>query len=70
MDLHPGNDGGYHTGSLHPGTGGVRDSYNPSTGAAWSQAEYAEETLREVREGRKPLLTRIWRAVRRGIWGE
>jgi hypothetical protein len=42
----------------------------PSAGAAWSHAEYAEETLREVSEGKKPLLIRIWRAVRRGIWGE
>jgi hypothetical protein len=70
MDLYPGNDGGFHTGSLHPGTGGVRDSYNPSTGAAWSQAEYAEETLQEVSEPRKPVLSRFWIAVRRLVWGE
>jgi hypothetical protein len=62
--------GGWHTGSLNPGTGGVRDSYDPSTGAAWEQAEYAAETEREVREGKKPILTRVWVAIRRSIWGE
>jgi hypothetical protein len=26
--------GGFHTGSLNPGTGGVRDTYDPDQGAA------------------------------------
>ena len=68
--LGSGDGAGWHTGSLDPGTGGVRDSYNPSTGSAWQQAEYAEETEREVREGRKPILRRVWIAIRRSIWGE
>jgi hypothetical protein len=56
--------------SLNPGTGGVRDTYQPSEGEAWSQAEYAEQTEREAREGRKPVYTRVWLAVRRWVWGE
>jgi hypothetical protein len=59
-----------HTGSLNPGTGGVRDTYKPSLGSTWSQAEYAAETEKDVHAGRKPLLTRIWVSVRRSIWGE
>ena len=62
--------GGFHTGSLNPGTGGVRDSYDPDEGATWSQAEYAAQTAEEGRAGKKPLLNRIWVAVRRSIWGE
>jgi hypothetical protein len=54
---------------LDNGTGGVRDTYNPSGGSTWSQAEYAAETEREVAQGKKPLLTRIWSAVRRSIRG-
>lgn len=54
---------------LDPGTGGVRDTYNPNLGSAASQAEYAEATERELREPRKPALTRIWIRLRRTIWG-
>jgi hypothetical protein len=70
MDLPPGDQGGWHTGSLDPGAGGVRDTYKPDSGSAWSQAEYAKETEEETFAGRKPLLTRLWVAVRRSIWGE
>jgi hypothetical protein len=74
MSMTGGPDGaggdGWHTGSLNPGTGGDRDTYNPSTGSAWSQAEYAEMTEKEAREGRKPILVRLWLAVRRTVWGE
>ena len=54
---------------LDPGTGGVRDTYRPDPGSAWEQAEYAEATERELREPKKPLLTRIWIRVRQVIWG-
>jgi hypothetical protein len=64
-----GGSGGFHTGSLNPGTGGNRDSYDPSQGAAWSQAEYAQETEEEVHGPRRSPLKRIWIAVRRSIWG-
>jgi hypothetical protein len=47
-----------------------RDTYKPSLGSTWSQAEYAEMTEEEVRAGRKPFLTRIWLAIRRSVWGE
>lgn len=71
MDASGGHDhDSWHTGSLNPGTGGVRDTYNPSTGSPWSQAGYAEMTEREARESRKPLLVRLWIAVRRTVWGE
>jgi hypothetical protein len=59
-----------HSGSLNPGTGGVRDTYKPNLGSSWSQAEYAAETAEEGRAGKKSPLTRIWVAVRRSIWGE
>jgi hypothetical protein len=61
--------GGFHTGSLNPGTGGVRDSYDPDEGATWSQAEYAERTEEEVSGPRKPLLKRVYLAARRLIQG-
>ena len=61
--------GEYPPGDLNPGTGGVRDTYKPNEGSAWSQAEYAADTEREVREPKKPLLTRIWIRIRRSIWG-
>ena len=73
MDSSSGGDptgGDWHTGSLNPGTGGVRDTYNPSTGSTWSQAEYAEMTEREARERRKPILVRLWLVIRRTVWGE
>jgi hypothetical protein len=64
-----GTGGGFHTGSLNPGTGGVRDTYDPDEGAAWSQAEYAERIQGEVNRPRKPLLKRMYLAARRLIQG-
>jgi len=61
--------GGFHTGSLNPGTGGNRDSYDPSQGSAWEQAEYAKHTLEDVTGPKKSPLKRAWLAVRRSIWG-
>jgi hypothetical protein len=48
----------------------MRDPDEPNVGSTWSQAEYAERTDEDVRAGKKPLLARIWVAVRRSIWGE
>ena len=48
----------------------MRDVDPPNVGNTWSQAEYAAQTEEDVRAGRKPLMTRIWVAVRRSIWGE
>jgi hypothetical protein len=64
----PGGDG-FHTGSLNPGTGGDRDTYDPDEGATWSQAEYAERTEDEVHGPRKPPLRRLYLAARRLIQG-
>ena len=44
----PPEGSGWHTGSLNPGTGGVRDTYKPNLGSTGSQADYAAETEREV----------------------
>ena len=48
----------------------ARDTYKPNLGSTSSQAEYAAQTAEGGRAGKKPLLTRIWVAVRRSIWGE
>jgi hypothetical protein len=64
----PGGDG-FHTGSLNPGTGGVRDTYDPDEGATWSQAEYAERTEEAVQGPRKSLSRRIYLRVRSLIQG-
>jgi hypothetical protein len=64
----PGGDG-WHTGSLNPGTGGVRDTYDPDEGATWSQAEYAEHTEDEVSGPRKSIFKRVYLAARRLIQG-
>jgi hypothetical protein len=69
MDFTPDPHDGFHTGSLNPGTGGNRDTYKPNMGSLATQAEYTAELEREAAEGRKPLLIRVWRAVRRSIWG-
>jgi hypothetical protein len=60
---------GFHTGSLNPGTGGVRDTYDPDTGAAWSQAEYAERTADEVNGQRKSFAQRVYLKLRSLIQG-
>ena len=54
---------------LDPGTGGVRDTYQPNTGSTASQAQYTDEIEKEAREGRKGPLARFLRAIRRAIWG-
>ena len=61
--------GGFHTGSLSPGTGGVRDTYDPDQGAAWSQAEYAERTAEEVAGPRKSFPRRVYLKLRSLIQG-
>jgi len=64
----PGGDG-FHTGSLNPGTGGVRDSYDPDEGATWSQAEYAERTMAEVSGPKKSFPSRLYLKLRSLIQG-
>lgn len=56
--------GGWHTGSLDAGTGGVRDGYNPDL-STLPQAEYAAELEKEAATARKGPLARIGRALRR-----
>ena len=63
-----GTGGGFHTGSLNPGTGGNRDTYTPEKEAAWAQAEYAQGDA-ETAVQRRPLLRRIYLAARRLIQG-
>jgi len=48
---------------LDPGTGGVRDTYAPSTGSIASQAEDAAHTERGVRQPKRNALSRS------GFWG-
>jgi hypothetical protein len=70
LNVPPEGPGGVHTGSLNPGTGGVRDTYQPNLGSLASQAEYTAELEREAAEGKKGPITRLLRAVRRLFWGE
>jgi hypothetical protein len=60
----------FHTGSLNPGTGGVRDTYDSGLHGTAFQAEYTAELEQEA-TAKKGLLARIGRllgAVRRFIW--
>jgi hypothetical protein len=60
----------FHTGSLNPGTGGVRDTYDSGLHGTALQAEYTAELQKEA-TARKGILARIGRllgAVRRFIW--
>lgn len=59
--------GGWHTGSLDAGTGGVRDGYKPELGSI-AQAHYATELEQEKAAVRKSRLARIGRALRRLFW--
>ena len=59
--------GGWHTGSLNPGTGGVRDGYTPALGTV-AQAEYTEELAQQAATAKKGRLARIRRALRRLLW--
>ena len=61
--------GGFHTGSLNPGTGGVRDSYDPDEGATWSQAEYAERTIEEASAPKQSFPRRLYLRLRSLIQG-
>jgi len=60
----------HHTGSLDAGTGGVRDTYKPNLGSIASQAQYTAELEKEAAAGKKGLIARLLRAVRRVFWGE
>ncbi len=59
--------GGWHTGSLDAGTGGVRDGYKPDFSDV-PQAEYAAELDEEAAVTKKGRLARIRRALRRFFW--
>ncbi|MGZ8563417.1 MAG: hypothetical protein ACXWWU_07335 [Candidatus Limnocylindria bacterium] len=58
--------GGWHTGSLDAGTGGVRDGYKPDFGTV-PQAEYSAQLEKEA-AAKKGRLARIGRALRRFFW--
>ena len=60
----------FHTGSLNPGTGGVRDTYDSGLHGTAFQAEYTAEFEKEA-TAKKGFLARIGRllgAVRRFVW--
>ena len=59
--------GGWHTGSLNPGTGGVRDGYKPNLGSA-AQAEYSANLEQEAAAAKKGRFGRLRRALRRFFW--
>ena len=59
--------GGWHTGSLNPGTGGVRDGYKPNLGSI-AQAEYASDLEQGATAPKKGRIGRLVRALRRLIW--
>lgn len=59
--------GGWHTGSLDAGTGGVRDGYKPELGTV-ARAQYETELEQEQAAVRKGRLARIGRALRRLFW--
>jgi len=60
---------GFHTGSLDPGTGGVRDTYQPNLGSIASQAQYTADLESEAIAGKKGLIARLLGALRRLVWG-
>ena len=53
---------------LDPGTGGVRDTYQPNAGSIASQAQYTAEIEKDGRQGTKGPLARFLRVIRRSIW--
>jgi hypothetical protein len=59
--------GGWHTGSLDAGTGGVRDGYKPNLGSV-AQAEYNEELDEVAAAAKKGRIARIRRFLRRLLW--
>lgn len=71
MALDP--SGGWNTGSLDPGTGGNRDTYNPSQGSIASLAQHTADVERELAAGRKGLrglIARVLGALHRMVWGD
>jgi hypothetical protein len=62
----PPNDN-WHTGSLNPGTGGVRDTYKPNLGSV-AQAEYATELEKEAAAAKNGRTARFLRTLRRLFW--
>ncbi len=74
-----GGGSGWHTGSLDPGTGGVRDTYKPNLGSVASQSQHSADIEREelaeqqeelaAKEGRPGLVARVRRSVRRLFQG-
>jgi hypothetical protein len=71
MGLQP--SGSWHTGSLDPGTGGDRDTYNPSHGTIASQAQHTADLEREAamasKKGISGFITRFLTRLRRIAWG-
>ena len=59
--------GGWHTGSLNPGTGGVRDGYKPNLGSV-AQAEFESDLEQEAATAGKGRFARLRRALRRFLW--
>ncbi len=68
------------SGSLHdgmpfpnPGSGGNRDTYNPSQGSIASQAQHTAGIEREAedqRRGLSRLVARVLGALHRMVWGD
>lgn len=71
MGLEP--SGSWNTGSLDPGTGGNRDTYNPSHGSIASQAQHTADLEREAtmagKKGLLGLIARLRDAMHRLFWG-
>lgn len=71
MGLQP--SGSWHTGSLDPGTGGDRDTYNPSRGTIASQAQHTADLERQAamasKKGISGIITRFLTRLRRIVWG-
>lgn len=64
---------GWPPSSLNPGTGGNRDTYNPSQGSIASQAQHTaniEREMRQRREGLRGLVARVQGALHRMVWGD
>jgi hypothetical protein len=71
MGLEP--SGSWNTGDPNPGTGGNRDTYNPSHGSVASQAQHTEDLERVAalagRKGLSGVIARFLVALRRIVWG-
>ena len=59
--------GGWHTGSLDAGTGGVRDGYKPNLGTV-AQAEYNDELEDKAAAAKKGRWASLRRKLRRLFW--